>query len=216
MSGSAKSNNRSDVPEWDLGIAGTPRIRRREIVMAKRPDFNAMWKYLVIPLLAAFLLPSATMADPATHYTGKACTCKCPDGRIVSVPSCYKGNECYAACGIGNPPGSSDSGGASSSSGDSLTDAIMGVFTGNRSLIGFGGWLGQEIGKSIRGNPEEDARRRAEQAEAQRRAAQEEAERRAERESKATRRGRGSGGRTEADRRREGATGRGNQATSFQ
>ena len=62
----------------------------------------------------------------------------------------------------------------------------MGVLTGNRgkAAIGFGGWLGQEIGKSIRGNPEEDARRRAEQAEAQRRAAQEEAERRAEQEAR--------------------------------
>jgi hypothetical protein len=67
-----------------------------------------------------------------------------------------------------------------------MTDAIMGALTGNREkfAIGLGGWLGQEIGKSIRGNPEEDARRRAEQAEAQRRAEQEEAQRRAEREAK--------------------------------
>lgn len=77
----------------------------------KPSEFNAMWRILLILLLAVYLLPSVAIADPSTSYTGGQCTCRCPNGRTVTVPSCYKGNECYAACGIGNSSGSSSSGG---------------------------------------------------------------------------------------------------------
>jgi len=108
--------------------------------------FNAVWKISLIPLLAVFLLPSLVIADPSTSYTGGQCSCRCPNGRTVTVPSCYKGNECYSACGVGNSSGNSSSG---SSAGD-LGTAL-------------GTILGNAIVNSIRGNPEGDAARKAQQ-----------------------------------------------------
>lgn len=126
---------------------------------------------MFIPLFVGFLLPSLAIADPSTSYSGGQCTCRCPNGRTVTVPSCHKGNECYAACGIGNSSGNSSSG--SSAAGD-LGTAL-------------GTILGNAIVNSIRGTPEEGAASKAQQegqaAEQQRRV--EEQARQAEEQRKA-------------------------------
>lgn len=85
--------------------------------------------------------------------------------------------SCYEK-GSGNP---------STTSGDPMAGAIMGALTGNRQQfsIGLGGLLGQALGNALRGNPEEDARRRAAEQVAERHRAEQEAQRRAEQEARA-------------------------------
>lgn len=125
---------------------GNARRVMRDSMETNPSKLTSMWKRLFIPLLAAFLLPSVAIADPSTSYTGGQCTCRCPNGRTVTVPSCYKGNECYAACGVGNSSGNS----SGSTSAGELGAAIGTV-------------LGNAIANSIRGNPEEEATRKAQQ-----------------------------------------------------